>query len=99
MILRSYARRISALVGVCLILAASSMSIDGRFESQDPLKASASSSLRSFQDRATTIVADRLSGYFSPSLSAREAEDFLLTPAFIAQECISDGVVITYPSE
>ncbi|HPC96506.1 MAG TPA: hypothetical protein PLU87_16275 [Sedimentisphaerales bacterium] len=33
------------------------------------------------------------------SLLIREHEDFLLTPALLVQEAISDGVILTYPVE
>ncbi len=33
------------------------------------------------------------------SLEVREHEDFLLTPALLVQEAVSDGVILTYPEE
>jgi hypothetical protein len=33
------------------------------------------------------------------SLSKRENVDFILTPALLVQEAVSDGVVLTYPEE
>jgi hypothetical protein len=33
------------------------------------------------------------------SLEVRELADFLLTPALLVQEAVSDGVVLTYPEE
>ena len=33
------------------------------------------------------------------SLRVRELDDFLLTPALLVQEAVSDGVVLTYPEE
>jgi hypothetical protein len=33
------------------------------------------------------------------SLAMRENVDFLLTPALLVQEAVSDGVVLTYPEE
>jgi len=33
------------------------------------------------------------------SLEVREQDDFLVTPALLVQEAISDGVVLTYPEE
>ena len=38
-------------------------------------------------------------GPFQPSLEMKENADFLLTPALIVQEAISDDIVITYPTE
>src|SRR6266700_6559360 len=45
------------------------------------------------------IVAEHAAGNFVPSLEMKECTDFLLTPALLVQEVISDGVLITYPSE
>jgi hypothetical protein len=36
---------------------------------------------------------------FAPSLETREVADFLITPALVIQEAISEQVVPTYPSE
>lgn len=36
---------------------------------------------------------------FRPSLEMKENVDFLLTPALLVQEAISDDIIITYPSE
>jgi len=33
------------------------------------------------------------------SLAQREPSDFLLTPALLVQEAVSDGVILTYPEE
>lgn len=33
------------------------------------------------------------------SFEARELTDFLLTPALLVQEAVSDGVILTYPEE
>jgi len=49
-------------------------------------------------------IAGRLaSGYglgtFKPSLEMKENADFLLTPALLVQEAISNDIVITYPTE
>jgi hypothetical protein len=33
------------------------------------------------------------------SLGEREEVDFLLTPALLVQEAVSDGIVLTYPEE
>lgn len=35
----------------------------------------------------------------APSLRAKEATDFLLTPALLMQEAVSEKSVLTYPSE
>lgn len=36
---------------------------------------------------------------FEPSLEMKENVDFLLTPALLVQQAISENIVITYPSE
>lgn len=36
---------------------------------------------------------------FTPSLEMKENVDFLLTPALLVQEAMSDDLIITYPSE
>ena len=35
----------------------------------------------------------------TPSLEKKEAVDFVLTPALLMQEAMSDNIVITYPTE
>jgi hypothetical protein len=39
------------------------------------------------------------SGATYPSFEMRENVDFLLTPAILVQECLSEGVIFTYPEE
>jgi hypothetical protein len=39
------------------------------------------------------------SGATDPSFEMRENVDFLLTPAILVQESISDDVILTYPEE
>ncbi len=36
---------------------------------------------------------------FEPSLEMKEHADFLLTPALLVQEAISEDVIMTYPTE
>jgi hypothetical protein len=50
-------------------------------------------------EMANKLAARQVSGGFASSLKSREAAEFLLTPAILVQENISDGVVITYPSD
>jgi len=38
-------------------------------------------------------------GLFQPSLEMKEHMDFLLTPALLVQEAISEDIIITYPTE
>ena len=59
--------------------------------------------LTSAEQRARTAAlraaAKMATGGFQPSLEMKENVDFLLTPALLVQEAISQGVIITYPSE
>jgi len=45
------------------------------------------------------IDSGMLSSLSIPSLKMKENVDFLLTPALLVQECISEDVLITYPQE
>ena len=38
-------------------------------------------------------------GPFQPSLEMKENADFLLTPALLVQEALSDDMIMTYPTE
>ena len=44
-------------------------------------------------------LSDGFTRNYRPSLEMRENVDFLLSPAILVQNTISDNVVITYPSE
>jgi hypothetical protein len=48
---------------------------------------------------AEAAGAKQTSSLFAPSLETMERADFLLTPALLMQEAISEKVVITYPSQ
>ena len=48
---------------------------------------------------AGQIASDYGLGPFQPSLEMRENADFLLTPAILVQEAISDDIFSTYPTE
>jgi hypothetical protein len=48
---------------------------------------------------AQKLAFGAVAGNFASSLDMQEAADFLLTPALVEQEAISDAVVITYPME
>jgi hypothetical protein len=48
---------------------------------------------------AQQTAADCVMGSFQESLEMKEKVDFLLTPAFLVQQVVSDGVVLTYPEE
>lgn len=45
------------------------------------------------------LTSGMFAGMSEPSLEMRENVDFLLSPAILVQQCISEGVVITYPEE
>ncbi len=45
------------------------------------------------------IVGNSNFGMSDLSLEKRENDDFLLTPALLVQEAVSDRVVLTYPEE
>ena len=48
---------------------------------------------------AGQIASDYGLGPFQPSLEMKECADFLLTPAILVQEALSDDIVMTYPTE
>ncbi len=48
---------------------------------------------------AKRLASDHSLGNFKPSIMMKENVDFLLTPALLVQEVLSDDVVITYPTE
>jgi hypothetical protein len=51
-------------------------------------------------EAAAKEIANRLSSQgFDSSLRSKEAVDFLLSPALLVQEALSDDVVLTYPTE
>jgi len=51
------------------------------------------------EQMARRIALDFSVGKFKPSLEMKENVDFLLTPALLMQEALSDDIVITYPME
>ena len=48
---------------------------------------------------ARGIASNYGGGPFQPSLEMKESADFLVTPALLVQEALSDDIVITYPTE
>lgn len=48
---------------------------------------------------ARRIAAGYGLGPFQPSLEMKENADFLLTPALLVQEALSDDIIMTYPTE
>lgn len=51
------------------------------------------------QQAAFRTATKAVAGNFTPSLEMKENVDFLLTPALLVQEIISDDLMVTYPSE
>ena len=51
------------------------------------------------QDAAMRSATKSATGGFRPSLEMKENADFLLTPALLMQEVLSDEIITTYPSE
>ena len=52
------------------------------------------------EERATVMRHLKVNFHMADtSLEVREQVDFLLTPALLVQEAVSDGVVLTYPEE
>lgn len=45
------------------------------------------------------LLSTQMTAPFDSSLEMKENVDFLLTPALIVQEALSDDVVLTYPTE
>lgn len=84
----------TALVPICLSLIffnrVSALAKDPNITA-DPRQRSRVAVLRSSSMTATMV--------FRPSLEMKENVDFLLTPALLVQEAISDDIIITYPSE
>jgi hypothetical protein len=48
---------------------------------------------------AEDVASGKLSWMSDSSLEMRENVDFLLTPAILVQECISEDVIIVYPED
>jgi len=48
---------------------------------------------------APAAVERMASRNLAPSLAAREAAEFLITPAMLVQQGITEGSVVTYPGE
>ena len=51
------------------------------------------------QDTAMRSATRAATGGFRPSLEMKENADFLLTPALLMQEALSDEIITTFPSE
>jgi hypothetical protein len=49
--------------------------------------------------KAKQFAAQNVVNYFDPSLESMECADFMLTPALLMQEVISDDRVISYPED
>jgi len=82
------------LFGTVLILIIASPGNRSTAQGQKPFVRS-----RDASNIAQKLATDHLVGNFKPSLEMKECTDFLLTPALIVQEILSENVVVTYPSE
>lgn len=51
------------------------------------------------RDAAMRSATRSATGGFRPSLEMKENADFLLSPAMLMQEALSDEIITTYPSE
>ncbi len=51
------------------------------------------------RDTAMRSATRSATGGFRPSLEMKENADFLLSPALLMQEALSDEIITTYPSE
>ena len=86
------------LVAAILLLCLRQAPADNTVSSAKDPKAHAAVKTR--KDAAFEKALSRVpTGNFQTSLEMKENVDFLLTPALLVQEVISDNVVITYPSE
>lgn len=94
--------RILYCVAMLLVLAAISCLIL-RFLHNPAISAVAQGSSAGVRDQREVddrrLLSTHLSVTFEASLEMKENVDFLLTPALLVQEAISEDIVITYPSE
>ena len=51
------------------------------------------------RDVAIRSATKAVTGGFRPSLEMKENADFLISPALLMQEVLSDEIITTYPSE
>jgi len=89
---------LAVLVGIVVVLCLCLLPAGSRASSDKEVDNSVS-----ILDRADPMVRKQIltaaMQVFEPSLEMKENVDFLLTPALLVQEAISEDVVITYPSE
>jgi hypothetical protein len=84
-------------VVVLLFLLSRVLGGDHTFPTADTNRVIATESQR--QAMAKQIVSRQTTSNFEPSLEMKEDVDFLLTPALLVQESISDDIILTYPTE
>ena len=82
---------LAVLLLICL-LSGSHAAAPGNREAGNDLEAQAKAAALRAATNAATMG-------FAPSLEMKENADFLLTPALLVQEALSDDVIVTYPSE
>ena len=69
-----------------------SVSVDASDESE-------ARSVQQLPPEVTRQIMGQTSADFAVSQEMKENADFLLTPAILLQDAMSEGIVITYPSE
>lgn len=82
---------------VLLLLLTRVLGGDHTFPKEDANRVIATESQK--QAMAKQIVSRQSMSNFESSVEMKENVDFLLTPALLVQEAISDDVILTYPSE
>ena len=90
---RLFKFRVFILVIVILFLVSFELALGTQSMQTTPSRRSGQD-LKSLQENLKSVT-----GNFNTSLEMKENVDFLLTPALLVQEAISEDVVITYPSE
>jgi hypothetical protein len=85
---------------LCFPLAAALILLSRVFGGAGPEREPPSAAPRTEGRAVASLIAGQLSASgFDPSLEAKEAVDFLLTPALLVQDALSDDVILTYPTE
>jgi hypothetical protein len=99
MYFKAYTRQVTVLASAAFVCLASIIGGEEPVVPDRSVALSSRSPTQELQEIARTLASSKVSEFFAVSLNAREAADFLLTPAILTQEAISDGVLLTYPSE
>jgi hypothetical protein len=89
----------SVMVGLSFALLNSDVGWNKNATSAAPVNAPALNAEETINKVAGDLAGRQVSEGFSASLNARESADFILTPALLVQDAISDDAIPTYPSE